>query len=502
MSSPENFLSIETELNEYRKHKRKGRIIFIGWFLILFFLIANILNPGLVENRGVYVYFGLWLIIGLIFSFFAKRFTFSMYLDRNIDIFDIPVYLSITGMFLIGTFGLIPYFDKQYLVKPLNISFDLPYGLFIIGIGYTCMWLGYILVFVVWRNRVISHPEHNQIPIIKLGEPIFIRTIIFYVILAIIRVILISMGGGERIGSGNLINLGVWNQWLTYFLNFRYLLLPIIIMECAKKHWPSMFMISAIVFELAIAFVSGWSSTLIKIIFIILGSIYYVKKSIPMRYLFVGFFIIMLLTPLTRFSRLSSMTTMSSVTSTLSKSVEQYWMTEQVGFTFNQTLLFARQSAIVQTPAIIAKLTPSIIPYRPTYELLVAPLTIIPRFIWPSKPEYSRIGGYVSIYYFGQPTGSQGSSAATLVGSAYMYGGWGVVILFMFFYGILFALLYLLIVVPAYKAGHTGLLSLFIGVVIYTFHIGEGSIVDIWQTIIQVTITFLILLLALSIRKL
>lgn len=83
---------------------------------------------------------------------------------------------------------------------------------------------------------------------------------------------------------------------------------------------------------------------------------------------------------------------------------------------------------------IISEKTPSIIPYLSIDELLTAPFSgAIPRAIWPDKPV--RLTGYdfFVTYYGGQ---GQSSSAVTLQGSLFMYGGASILILGMFLVGV------------------------------------------------------------------
>ena len=61
------------------------------------------------------IYAGLWGVIVTFCLFFTARFSFSAKLGRIPDIFEIPVFISLTSLGLIAPFGLTPYYDLKYL---------------------------------------------------------------------------------------------------------------------------------------------------------------------------------------------------------------------------------------------------------------------------------------------------------------------------------------------------------------------------------------------------
>ena len=96
---------------------------------------------------------------------------------------------------------------------------------------------------------------------------------------------------------------------------------------------------------------------------------------------------------------------------------------------------------------------------------------------------------------------NSGASAPTIVGNAYMYGGWAVVIFGMIILGIVFGFLYKYLVIPSLNNSNVAFLSLYAGYVIANFHIGEGDFISVWQGLVQRGLVFLLLLLLLCARK-
>ena len=87
----------------------------------------------------------------------------------------------------------------------------------------------------------------------------------------------------------------------------------------------------------------------------------------------------------------------------------------------------------IDNPAIILQRTPGQIPLLSPVQLIEAPIAgMAPRAIWPSKP--ARMTGLqFSQEFFEVPPTT--SSADTLIGGLYWYGGWAPVVVGMFVFG-------------------------------------------------------------------
>lgn len=453
--------------------------------------------------RGLSIYMGLWLVIALLCYYFSNRWTFNTRLGLLPNIVEIPVYISFTMVLLISLFGVAPYFDNKYLIKQLSSVDELPAGLLLTGVGLFSMWIGYGLIVRLWpiHSKTETERKNRKGPLVELGEPSFQRTMIAYIAIVVFRLILFYMGWGERFGK--TIAFGAWNQWLAYPLQLRWFFMALVALQVFKGRWPRSIFIFVIGYETLMAVISGWSSTLLKIAIILVGCFLYAQRRLSLHALVASslFLVAMLviLTPVARFYRTVDNSSIINSLTALSEGFNNKSTNESIIFTSN--LLIKRQTDTAQTPSLFLKFTPAYIPYRPVEDLLMVPLSFIPRIIWLNKPEYGRLGGIITQEYFGILRLDAGASASTLAGSAYIYGGWGVAVASMFILGVVSAVYYGLIVLPALKNDNTGLLALYIGVVIFNFHIGEGDILGLWQGFVQTTLVFLVIYVFLCVHK-
>jgi hypothetical protein len=463
-----------------------GRFVLIWWLLSLSVLLwFPIIQRVLVQDRAI-AYLVLWFLIVTGFFVFVRHWSFSAILGRPFDVLEIPVYLGLTSLFLIQAFGLAPYFDEKYLRLLPSTSY-LPSGLLLTGTGLFSLLLGYALVS---RSCKPYSPkaQHTSYDTPSLSLSFFV-----YIGILFLRLALIANGSGEMIVTTEVIRMGGnWHQWLGYLAELRWFFIALVTLQVFGGRWPLLFFVLVLMIESAMAIISGWASLLPKIILLVIGCLIYTRPKLPWRTLIpVGIAvtaIVIFSIPVTRNMRFVGQVTLSNI----ANSIEVAWGEGfDHGWRLFSDLVIGRQTTIAQTPSILLSLVPSAVPYLPLQELAVAPITFIPRVLWPSKPAYSSIGSWVTVHVFGGQEGGA-SSAVTMAGNAYMYGGWGVVIIGMLMVGVLAALMYRAFAIPGLLHNQVGLLAVYAAVVIANFHLGESDFVSIWQGLIQRTLVFLV----------
>jgi hypothetical protein len=354
------------------------------------------------------------------------------------------------------------------------------------------MWSGYGLTVAALKTHAVQRRVHPASGL-NFDNPVFYRVISLYLFIVILKLVLF------RNATDGLTNLGFLRQPVMFLLDLSWLLVALFIMQTILGRWPRWIFAVVMILEIFIVVLSGWSSSLLKIVFLLIASFAYIGKRVSYPLLLVFCLVGFILTPVTRSMRNADFSSPDAVINTLVTSTDKYWRNNTEGTSLNQELLIGRQSGTAQLPGLILRLTPSIIPYRPVTELLSIPISFIPRVLWPDKLEAGKKGSDFSEEYLG--TFGHGSAATTMAGSAYMYGGWIVVILMMGLAGIVFAITYYLIMVPALNSRQVGLFALYAGLVMVNFHLGEGDIAGLWQGLVQRTVIFFCCLVALCIRN-
>ena len=410
-------------------------------------------------------------------------------MNRPFDILEIPVYLGATSLFLIQLFGFAPYFDKKYLSVLPSVSY-LPSGLLLTGIGLLSMCFGYTLVSSSFKPDASKNAVDA-----RYNNPSLQLTFLLYLSVFALRLGLIALGSGEIVlGNNNRVG-GNWYQWFVYLIELRWFFIALVTLQVAAGRWPRWLLVFVVLIEGGMAVSSGWSSSLPKIVLLVSGCLIYVRQRLRWRTLLLvaigAIAVVIFSVPIARDLRETRRATEQVAWANIYDSFEMTWGAGfGNGWKLFSNLIVGRQTVIAQTPSILIRLIPGVIPYLPWQELAVAPLTSIPRVIWSSKPIYSEIGTWLTVQVFGRPQGS-GSSAITIVGNAYMYGGWSVVVIGMLVLGVLAGSMYRWLAIPGLLNNQVGLLAVYAGVVISNFHLGEGDYVSIWQGLTQRAVVFL-----------
>lgn len=423
---------------------------------------------------------GYVLILGIssavCFGVMVMGVPFSVQIVKQIDLLEIPVYMTLTNLFLIGITGVAVYFDPSLLILPSTA--DLPASLLLITASLWAMWGGYALVSLTWRKQ---NPEARAA---RFSTPSLRRTLILYGGVLLLRLGLFAAGSGERFRIGGGLDLfGEWSQWVTYLRATSWVTLALILIQVMRGKWGR-WLYGTLVIELLMAILTGWASQLIKLAALFLAVMVYTRKPPGSRLIVIALWVLgsFMLTPLARFMRGTDQDL-----DALLRGVQVVANSDAANSTW--TLFLRRQSAIAQTPALIMLKTPSVVPYRSLDELMLAPFSFIPRALWTNKPAYADIGSLVTSQYFGIDP-RNGSSAATFAGNLYMYGGTALVILVMIAFGAFSAVIYRVFAVPGLLSGQVGLLAAYAGIVIFNLHLGEGEILGTFQGMLQVSVIF------------
>ena len=441
------------------------------------YAMLQVLAPGRSGVAAAAMSYSLLLIVlAAVVALFWRRCSVSARLQRRVDLLEIPLYLSLTGVLLIGVFGLPVFWDDTLLVPTLDPA-DMPAGLLLSMLALVAIWAGYATGMIGMTRQ----PRRGSTDDPRYAPKLTAATALYLVVLAI-RVNLLVQGEGEHYRATR--QLGDYQQLLIYMIEMRWFFLAMTQYEAFRGKWPMGAAVAITLAEAAMSLAAGWTSGLLKVSIITMATLGYAQRQIAARIAIVSLLGVAILMPIAREMRkVYSVDTDSAVTqfrTAVSGSRQEY-------VDSLTSLLFRRQGAVAQTPSLIMALTPSVVPYRPLSELMAIPVSFVPRFVWPDKPMFSQASGDVSSAYFGAD--GSGSSATTLAGSAYVYGGIVPVLILAPLLGLLAAALYRTLVLPGFD-GRPVLIPIYVAVVIGTFQIGEGDLISVWQSIIQRTLVF------------
>lgn len=391
------------------------------------------------------------------------------------------------------SFGLIPLLNPDELINGIS-AHDMVGGLFMTGIGLLSFWVGYAIISRY--SLEIRNSETSGKINLDFKNPSYFATILIYVGLSLFRINLIFRGGGTRYGAEDVLNLGVWEQWLTYLITARYFFVAMFAIQHARKQWSIYSLVFSLIIEVFVALISGWSSELIKLSIVVIGIHTMYNRKIPISYLVGAALLISLFVPVIRNFRTVEVGSIASVSQGFETTNALFTFQSRIDFV--EELLFSRQIGSSQIPALLLAKTPDQVGFRPIRELLLSPFAFLPRILWSDKPAYGTIGQYIAAEYLGLE--GHGSSAITPAGGFYIYGGYGAVVFGMLFTGIGSALFSRIIYIRAISNSGVTFLALYIGAVLRVFHLSEGGFVSVTSVLIQTALVYLLIAIAISIR--
>lgn len=439
-------------------------------------------------------YIALWLLSSIVFLFFARNATVMAKIIGRPNVLEVPVYITVMIMGLSAVFGVFPLLDNSKLLSGIPSGKFLVDGFVLQALGLLSFWIGYTFVVKLASPLDQSFSKPSSFDFVN---PNLTIASILYGFMSLLRIALILKGGGNRIGGSDILNLGAWEQWLDYLLSTNYFFVPLYCIQYARGKLGSRAIYIVIAVEIFIAMISGWSSTIIKILTVFFGTQALYKKQVSLKYLIIVAMLIVFTIPAIRGFRSIKVNSLASILYGIQTINESFDNASRLDFT--RDLLMKRQINSSQILALIMAKTPEVVDYRPFEELMLSPFAFIPRVLWPNKPNYGGVGQYITSAYLGH-TGL-GSAAVTPAGGFYIYGGHSIVISGMLITGIVCALYTQMLVIPAIENSQVTLFALYIGTITRVFHLAEGSFLSIFPVILQTTIVYTTIVVLISIRK-
>lgn len=352
--------------------------------------------------------------------------------------FFLSVYLVFLGVMAIG-------WTRQQGGSASVVEQELiPAALGVIALGATAWTSGYVMGrprFVMsFMERLASWavPDPSELRFRSIAVVLFLLS-------AAARIGGLLTGGFAylRNPEGLLSSPSSWNQLLGYTNSFGLYAVIIATIEWSLR--PSfrtrMILYSILSAEFVFALVSGVKKEFLFTGLAVLMVVVLTKRTLPLRLIALGLVAFLLLIPVNIAYRGSlEARTEASFTATqgarsLPDAVRHVLQTPPAVVLGESIGHLGERIRLTDSVAIVMQRTPSSIAYQGWRSLALRPLiALVPRFVWPSKPVIS-YGYEFGLTYFGRAQGSFSSTAVTLPGDLYRYGGVLAVVVGMFLLG-------------------------------------------------------------------
>jgi hypothetical protein len=431
--------------------KHRSELLLCSVFSFSFALVTGILwfiDPQSLDEQFA------WMAYAIILACLLSTLLLGKYwLDRKkfATVFWLhpPALLTVWILVSMGIPGLAGFFFPE-LLRSLEEQTTVSYiyavwGMALVFVGLLSLCVGYILGLRFLRPlksiSMLANANIMQVPAIS-----------FYALIVLARVFRIVVTGiAFGADRSSLGAFSIFDQWLGYLESANLLIISILISKVYRKEWSSRLMIAVFAIELAFDITSGFMKPIlwlgITVYLTIVSEGVVIKRNILYAIIIIVFIPLgIFVVPISEGLRQDyGGFNAKSLPGVINATVDAYGSTWGQGFDVGMTIfsdkIFGRQAQVAQMPGIIMRLTPSVIPYQGFQQFLLIPAYIIPRALWIDKPILSQ-GVWFSITYLNMPSYTDSSSAITVFGETYMFGGWGGTILGLFLLGVMLAFLF------------------------------------------------------------
>ena len=247
--------------------------------------------------------------------------------------------------------------------------------------------------------------------------------------------------GADTAGWGSLQSL---DQWIGYVEDLRFLALALLVAHVVRFGKARVWLVIALVAELAFGATSGFLMHLIRpvVICVIAAAALDRWRGRYVAMLAAAALLISTFLPVVvaiREDRTGALgTAYRSGLGPAFADVGSYWMEGLTRLDAAYSKFFGRQTEVASSTGLIVELTPRVVPYEGLERFLILPANLVPRLLWPSKPTLSR-GVWFSVTFRGLDEDTTSWSAMTLFSEGYLFFGWTGVVLAMVIVGIILA---------------------------------------------------------------
>lgn len=463
--------------------KRKSYLI----IALMFFIGASV--TGALAFSGIHFSERVKYLITLgIFALLGIYFAWNWSVNRNqslLTLFELPVWFTLSAFVNMGVAAYFAFVDSRWREPYLSDHHWLLVALFLVLTGVVSLWIGYRFAGALrfGSKKTEKSPRWRE-----LASPVNLGLVYGLIIgNRILRIVTV----GTAYGSSILPWLLPFNQWMIYLDEASYLIVAITVLEVSKGRWPSCVLYTVLATETFFIFISGMTRGLIWLSVVTIAASLYGRRRIPRRWFILILALWVILVPVNQILREGYGSTRSVFVAAehVGESFKLAWFSQPWSKNWEALIekILGRQSSLLQNVAAVIELTPSVIPFSPITDYLYLPLYLVPRFVWQSKPMLSP-GVWFGVTYLGSPSTTRSSAAISPFGDLYMHGGWLGLLMGMFLVGVLYRVLYKIVMIRSSDPKVVLYFSLFI----FATDV-EANIQGIFQGIIQRLVIYYLL---------
>ena len=315
------------------------------------------------------------------------------------------------------------------------------YALLISTLGIACFYLGYFV------NRP-GFPL-NAFPKIKYDDvsyPSLEKLLVLYMVGLAAWAALLQSGYGVRF-QWMQESAGAFNYIFRLLAMMKTYVLFFVWAEYLTRGSKRTMAFGLLAFEILLGLLIGSKQDILTALTGVLFAYHYLgrKNLIPVLAI-VGIVFVFGLTPVVQTYRVvysetlgyEPMPTLGEISLVVNQ-LGSALMTNRENWFLNTLTYVSNRAASFDTVVLIVNIVPSMIKYQQGDTLMSAFYGLIPRLLWPNKPELN-LGGYVTLVIFGSK--SMGNTPLTDIGEFYLNFGFYGVLAGMFILGFLFRSVY------------------------------------------------------------
>jgi len=219
------------------------------------------------------------------------------------------------------------------------------------------------------------------------------------------------------------------DQWIGYVEDLRFLALALLVAHVVRRRSGHLWLWITLIVELVLGVSSGFLAPLILpvVLCVATAAAFDRLRGRHVALVAAAALVVSTFVPVIaaiREDRMGAIGTADAVgTGDALTAPVRYWLNGVSSGDGVYAKFFGRQTEVASATGLVVMFTPAVVPYEGFDRFLTLPAGLIPRVIWPDKPQLSR-GVWFSSTFRGLRGDTTSSSAMTIFSEGYLFYGW------------------------------------------------------------------------------